>query len=128
VSAFSTTSWSFKLYNNPYAEQISLSIAQAQDKLNQPQTEPQQKTTLEMFQDTLLRQLLSRMTSSVINEAFGDGSLDFGDEGFVHYTVGDYDMLIEEAGAYIKVTLTDMVTGDITVMEVPYYANIESGQ
>ena len=103
--------WDFELYNRPYAESIALSMAQAQQALEE---EPLGR--LEIFEDMLTRQLLYRITRNVIDEAFGEDALEPG-----HYVVGNYVIDISTDGELITIVITDTLTGDTTTIEVPYY-------
>ena len=112
-----TMSWDFELYNNPYAEQIALNIAQAQKGLEKEEEQVSywEQDPLERFKDTLQRQLLYRISRQIVDEAFGEGELQPG-----QYIAGDYviDIFID---GVIKVVITDTMTGNTTTIEVPYY-------
>ena len=75
----------------------------------------------EDFEYTLKRSYLSRLSSAIIDEAFGEGEglLPEG-ETEAQYTVGDYTIHITANGV-ISVVITDILTGDTTTVEVPYY-------
>jgi len=72
------------------------------------------------FQNSLNRQLLYRLASRILNEAFGEDSLLPVGETEGHYTVGDFTIDITTDGQ-MGVTLTDTLTGNKTIIEVPYY-------
>lgn len=119
--ASSTMSWEFELYNNPNAESVALSIAQAQEKLKEKDEDRFGRTdSLEMFQDMLIRSLLTQVTSKISLEVFGE-------EGLIlpaHYTIGTYQIDItkvtEDGQDYLNVMITDIVTDNTTVIKVPY--------
>ena len=101
---------------NPLNGQFLMELAQAQKKFEEEgwwEREP-----LEEFQDMLTRQILYRMASAVINEAFGEygEALQPG-----HYEVGNYTIDITTDGVVITVVIVDTVTGNMTTIEVPYY-------
>ena len=115
-----TLSWDFELYNNPYAEQIALNIAQAQKSLEEEKEEEEvpfwEEDPLERFKDMLQRQLLYRISRQIVEEAFGEeGELQPG-----QYIAGDYVIDIFTDGV-ITVVITDTATGNTTTIEVPYY-------
>lgn len=119
VFAGSTMSWDFELYGNTYAEQTALTIAQAQKSLEEEEERVSywEQDPLERFKDMLQRQLLYRMTRSIVDAAFGEeGTLQPG-----HYVVGNYTIDISTDGVVITVVITDTETGDTTTIEVPYY-------
>lgn len=111
VFASSTMSWDFELYNNPHAETIASSIAQAQAGLEQDPPDP-----IERFEDRLTLQILSRIQRDIVRAAFGDEVLEVG-----HYVVGNYTVDVTTDGDLITVIITDTVTGDTTIIAVPYY-------
>jgi curli production assembly/transport component CsgF len=103
---------------NPFNAQWLMNSAQAQNKLidpdagwKMPETDP-----IEDFQKSLNRQILYRLANKIIDMAFGEGSLESG-----HYDLGDYtiDIILTLNG--IKIILTDIATGNQTIIEVPYY-------
>ncbi len=95
---------------NPYNGQWLLSQAVAQNPFEE---EPDM---LEEFRDMLDRQILYRTTRMITEEAFGE-------EGFRpgRYELGGYVFDISTDGEVITVIITDTATGEITIIEVPYY-------
>lgn len=115
--AFSTTRWSFKLYGNPNAESVALNLAQIQKELKESEEDPYgPPDSLEMFQDMLIRQILSKITRNIVDQAFGDGELAEGE-----YEVGNYIIVITDTGDGVAVEITDTLTGNTTVIDVPYW-------
>ena len=113
-----TMSWDFELYNNPYAEQTALNIAQAQKSLEEEKEKVSywEQDPLERFKDMLQRELLYRISRQIVEEAFGEeGELQPG-----QYIAGDYVIDIFTDGV-ITVVITDTATGNTTTIEVPYY-------
>ncbi len=74
---------------------------------------------LEEFQESLNRQVLSRLSREIIDAAFGDG--DEGDFTDGTYQIGDYHIDIDASTNVIKIVITDELTGNNTTVEVPYY-------
>ena len=119
VFSDSTMSWDFELYGNPYAEQTALTIAQAQKSLEEEAEDPYarwRQDPLERFKEMLTQQILYKLSRNVVDEIFGEGNLEPGT-----YTVGDYEIVIATDGITVTITITDIVTGDTTTVEIPYY-------
>jgi len=68
------------------------------------------------FQNDLNRQILNRLSSRLIEMAFGEGELAPG-----YYEIGDYIIEIITTDAGIRIIITDPMTGGETTMEIPYY-------
>ncbi len=96
---------------NPFNAQWLLDSAQVQNRFEE---EPD---LLEEFEEMLDRQILYRMTRMIMEEAFGE------EEAFRpgSYEIGDYIIDIGTDGEVITVVMTDTVTGDTTIVEIPYY-------
>ena len=92
--------------------------AQAQNKLIDPDAGWQMPETnpIEDFKKSLNRQILYRLSSQIINSAFGEEGLESG-----HYDLGDYTIDVSTSLNGIKIILTDIATGNQTIIEVPYY-------
>jgi curli production assembly/transport component CsgF len=104
---------------NPYNAQWMLSSAQSQNTLTEENNaDPLKKDPLEDFKENLNRQILSRFSNEIVRAAFGDGGEDL-QEG--HYQIGDYAIDVKPLTSNIRVEITDAVTGNQTVIEVPYY-------
>jgi len=117
--ADSTMSWDFELYNQPYAEQTALTIAQAQKQLEKAEEDPfarWDQDPLERFKEMLTQQILYKLSRSVVDEIFGEGTLEPGT-----YTVGNYEIVIMTDGITVIITITDTETGNTTTIEIPYY-------
>ncbi|MBO0934665.1 curli production assembly/transport component CsgF [Fibrella aquatilis] len=108
---------------NTFNYQWMLSSAQAQDKTK----DPSQKTanglnggrttasSLDDFSASLQRQLLSRITSNLLNKQFGETSLKEGT-----YQFGDFQVTITNATDGVLIRIVDGKGGETTVT-VPYY-------
>jgi len=101
---------------SPLNGQWLLNQAQAQNKFTE--SYEWQKEPLEEFEDMLTRQILYRMTTAIVDEAFGEygEALQPG-----YYEIGNYTIDITTDGVLITVVITDIVTGNTTTIQVPYY-------
>ena len=99
---------------NPFNAQWLLDQAQAQNRFE----EEWERDQLEEFEDMLTRQIFYRMVRFITDEAFGeyDEELQPG-----HYEIGNYHIDVSTDGVVITVVIRDIVTGDTTTIEVPYY-------
>jgi curli production assembly/transport component CsgF len=69
------------------------------------------------FEDGLNRRVLGLIADKIVQDAFGDeGNLSNGT-----YTIGSYVISIDNNGKVIKVAVTDSLSGDSTVVEVPVF-------
>ena len=100
---------------NPLNGQWLMNSAQAQNKLEEP-SKLFERDPIEDFKNTLNRQILYRLSMKIIDAAFGEEGLEPG-----HYDLGDYtiDIILTLTG--IRLILTDIATGNQTIIEVPYY-------
>ena len=114
--ADSTMSWDFELYNQPYAESIALSLAQVQKQLEKVEEDRWYQDPLERFKEMLTQQILYKLSRSVVDEIFGEGTLEPGT-----YIIGNYEIVVTTDGITVIITITDMETGNTTTIEVPYY-------
>ena len=103
---------------NPYNASWLLSSAQAKNKHTEPAATYKQPDLMDDFENTLNRQLLSRLSTKILDEAFGEESTTPLQEG--QYIVGGYVIDITTNGA-INVVITDTLTGNQTTVQVPYY-------
>ena len=99
---------------NPFNAQWLLDSAMIQDKFE----EEYDIDPMEDFEERLIRQILYRLSRSIIDEAFGGYGEPF-QAG--HYEIGDYYFDISTDGVIITVVIVNIVTGDTTTVEVPYY-------
>ena len=95
-----------------------LSSAQAQNKHVEKTSSYNQTNPMDDFENTLNRQLLSRLTTKILDEAFGEETTVPLQTG--QYIVGDYIIDITIDGG-INVVITDNLTGNQTTVQVPYY-------
>ena len=75
-----------------------------------------ERDQLQDFKESLNRQILSRLSSRLIQKVFGEAELEAG-----HYEIGDYIIDITTTDTGIEIMITDPTTGTETKMEIPYY-------
>jgi len=100
-----------------------MASAQAQNKLVEkpkPYTPPTQDPIAD-FERRLNSQILYRLSSKIVDEAFGEEGLL--PEGITEaqYVVGDFRVDVTTDLSQITVKLTDTATGNTTTLQVPYY-------
>ena len=76
----------------------------------------EERGLLEDFTESMNRQILSRLSSRLIQMAFGEMELEPG-----HYEIGDFVIDISSTDTGISVIITDPITGGKTTIEIPYY-------
>ena len=99
---------------NPFNAQWLLDSAMAQNKFE----EEYKRDPTEDFEERLVRQILSRLSKSIIDEAFGEYGEPF---AAGHYEIGNYHIDMSTDGLIITIVIVDIETGDTTTVEVPYY-------
>ena len=95
-----------------------MASAQAQNRHVEPALGYQRPDPMEDFEDNLNRQLLSRLSSKILSEAFGEDMENPLEPG--EYVIGDYIIDIGTNGG-ITVEITDTITGNTTTVHVPYF-------
>lgn len=95
--------------NGPYL----LNSAQAQNDMKEPQSS---KTQLEQFNQTLNQQILYRLSSKIVESAFGETGLTPG-----HYTLGNFVVDVTQGANGLTVSIVDTSTGGSTTVQVPNY-------
>ncbi len=103
---------------SPFNAQWLMSSAQSQNKLTEhrePWTMPK-RDPIEDFKNNLNRQVLYKLSRKIIDGAFGEEGIESG-----HYDLEDYTIDVSVTVDGIKVVLTDSITGNETIIEVPYY-------
>ena len=108
---------------NTFNYQWMLSSAQAQDKSKDPAQKANANglggrttaSSLDDFSSSLQRQLLSRITSNLLNKQFGETTLKEGT-----YQFGDFQVTITNATDGVLIRIVDGKGGETTVT-VPYY-------
>jgi curli production assembly/transport component CsgF len=99
-----------------------LSSATAQDQTTDPDAEErssffqEEGSQLDNFTESLNRQILSQLSRSLVNAQFGENGLEQGS-----YTIGDFDIKVEDIGEGLSVTIFDASTGSETQIIIPYY-------
>ncbi|HPG40737.1 MAG TPA: curli assembly protein CsgF [bacterium] len=103
---------------NPYNASWLLSSAQLQDKTGDKASSYsyQASDPLEDFTDSINRQILSRLSSKLVTQIFGESELEEG-----HYEIGDYTIDVIPAEQGLRIEISDPSTGGTTTIELPYY-------
>lgn len=103
---------------NPLNGPVLLQSAQSQDQFKEKtSTTGAGSNAFTSFEDSLNRQILSRLSQRIVDSAFGGGS----DLQPGEYLVGGYSISVTNELDYIKVTIVDPSTGKTSVIQVPYY-------
>lgn len=103
---------------SPFNGQWMLAQAQAQNKHTEkkkPFTMPT-RDPIQDFKNSLNRQILYKLSSQIVNTAFGEEGFEPG-----HYNLDDYTIDVSIVLEGIRVVITDTATGGITTIEIPYY-------
>jgi len=103
---------------SPFNASWLMASAQAQNRHMEPTRGYQRPDPMDDFEYNLNRQILSRLTTKIINEAFGEESENPLEPG--EYIVGDYIINVTTDGG-ITIVITDIITGDTTTVQIPYY-------
>lgn len=103
---------------SPFNAQWLMNSAQSQNKLKEPREEWKmpERDPIEDFKTSLNRQILYNLSRKIVDSAFGEEGITEG-----HYDLEDYTIDISVGLEGIRVILTDSVTGNQTIIEVPYY-------
>jgi curli production assembly/transport component CsgF len=105
---------------NPANGAWLLASAQAQNTMTPKPTTYTRADPLDDFEYLLKRQYLSRLADRIMDDVFGEDTLLPDAQTDAEYTIGDYHVQISTMDS-IKVTITDTITGNETMVEVPYY-------
>ncbi len=104
---------------SPFNGQWMLAQAEAQNKhieKTKPFKMPKRDPVTD-FKESLNRQILYKLSSRIVNAAFGEEGLEPG-----HYDLDDYTINIMTSPLDgIRLTITDKLGGGQTIIEVPYY-------
>ncbi|MFO7597486.1 MAG: curli assembly protein CsgF [Desulfocurvibacter africanus] len=99
---------------DPMIGNFLLNKADSQKRFKEDEYE---EDPLSDFEDGLNRRVLGLIADKIVQDAFGDeGNLSNGT-----YTIGSYVISIDNNGKVIKVAVTDSLSGDSTVVEVPIF-------
>ncbi len=106
---------------NPYNYSWLLSSAQSQDTYESPDSDSDSYSrystnTLEDFQESLNRQILSQLSRQIVSNQFGEDALENGT-----YVLGDYQIDIGDDASGINITILDTQTGATTTVTVPNF-------
>ena len=95
-----------------------MASAQVQNRHVEKSPGYQRPDVMDDFEYNLNRQLLSRLTTKILSEAFGEDPENPLEPG--EYIIGDYIINVTTNGG-ITVEITDIITGDTTTVQIPYY-------
>ncbi len=103
---------------NPYNYGWLMNSATAQNKLQDPAKSDYKynRNPLKDFQESLNRQILSRLSRQLVDDQFSEKSLQPG-----VYEMGSYVIQISESSKGIDVSILDHDTGGNTVVTIPYF-------
>ncbi|OUL59086.1 curli production assembly protein CsgF [Pseudoalteromonas ulvae] len=104
---------------SPLNGSMLLNKAQSQNKHKAPINE---KSYAEKFQDSLERAYINRMVREITDLAFGEGVDDsiFNQDSI--FMSGDYEIQVLTSGVdTITVQITNTVTGEVVIVEVPRF-------
>jgi len=103
---------------NTFNYQWMLNSAQAQNSLEDPNSPLNafDRDPVSDFQESLNRQILSRLSREIVNRQFGEEGLGEGS-----FTLGDYQIDIGNSSSGLNITIVDVVTGATTVVQVPFF-------
>lgn len=105
---------------NPMNGSYLLNKAQAQNKHKASMDD---KSYADKFQESLERSYINQMVRKITDEAFGEG--DGGLDGDTIFTSGDYEILVMGSNTdTIIVQISNSVTGEVTMIEVPRYPDL----
>lgn len=102
---------------NPLNGQWLLSSAQAQNRFKE-EIEEWGKIKADTLEGLIYRQILYRIARDVVNASFGEDGLDP-----AYFQLGDFTIDITTDGEFITIIVTDIVTGDTTIIKIPYYGS-----
>lgn len=100
---------------NPLNGAYLLGKAQAQDNNKDPEQSSSELSRLDDFRETLNRNILSLLSSRIVEKAFGESTeLPNGT-----FTVGDFKVTINDQITSFEVTVTDVPNNNTTVITIP---------
>ncbi|MBN1981092.1 MAG: curli assembly protein CsgF [Chitinivibrionales bacterium] len=107
---------------NSYNAQWMMSEAQAQNE-HEVQSEIvfPETNSLEDFKETLNRQILYRFSQKIVATAFGETSGTQNQLKDGVFNIGDYIIEVKTLAKTMDITITDIVTGNKTKIEIPKY-------
>lgn len=100
---------------NPLNGAYLLGKAQAQDNNKDPEAAGQELSRLDDFRETLNRNILSLLSSRIVEKAFGESTeLPNGT-----FRVGDFQVTINDQITQFEVTVLDVPNNNTTVITIP---------
>lgn len=108
---------------NPLNGNFLLGQAESQNKHKDDKNSPigstagYQRDPMAYFEESLVRRILNELANNIVESSFSsDGSSQIQDG---HYQFGDYVIDIVNFGDVVSVSITDLGTGNSTIVEVP---------
>ncbi|MFW6028696.1 MAG: hypothetical protein ACOCRO_00435 [Halanaerobiales bacterium] len=109
TTAASTTSYSFRVLNNPDARQVAYNIAKAQHDMSLEVDEVAQ------FISIIEGRIMSLITEDIVEKMLGDG---FGENGQANYDTNTLDItVIEGDDGIVTVRVRNVVSGEESELE-----------
>lgn len=97
---------------DPFNSSHLLGLAQQQNEFDDRSFDPIDPQ--EQFADSLERRILSRTSQEIVNRIFGENPQDSGT-----FTVGQQEIVFQQVGDQVEITLTDLQTGATTNLTIP---------
>jgi len=101
---------------SPFNAQSLLSSAQAQNKFKEPNALNTQKTDLQNFKESLNRQLLDRLSTSLFDQQFGNKAITTGT-----YKFGSLVVDVGKGSDGLNIGILDIGTGAQTQISLPNF-------
>ncbi len=102
---------------NPLNATYLLGTAEAQNKSKAPKDDLFGSDPLDDFSTSLNRRILSILAGKIVDSAFGEEGLEPG-----RFELGDFVIdVIENANGGPVITITDLVSGNTTTIDIPSY-------
>ncbi|TDO83341.1 type VIII secretion system (T8SS) CsgF protein [Halanaerobium saccharolyticum] len=105
VGAASTTSWSFKVLNDPDARQVAYNLAQAQNEMSESED------PIAQFVSGLEGRIMSNIQRDIVNKMIEDGSA----AGV--YETNTLLVTVEDDNGDVTIYITNKETGEQTKVE-----------
>jgi curli production assembly/transport component CsgF len=101
---------------NPFNADYLLGVAGAINQYKDPSTSQVsgQRTTAQEFERIIQSSLLSRISTEIANQIYGENSADQG-----RFVIGGTTVDFLRTGNQTKVTVSDSATGGSTIIEIP---------
>ena len=102
---------------NPYNSTWMLNTAQAENKFTDEDLYTySEQDPIDQFQETLNRLILNRLASQIVDSIYEGDELKIG-----QFEMGNFMVDISEEGDIMIITIFDLLTGNQTTLEMPYF-------